>query len=464
MNAPVAHPEVARFVAAVRAQLDDLTNEEVEELTGGLEADLDDALADTTADEFARRLGDPASYAAELRASAGLPPRESGGGRPGRARVVALARSTRRTIDGAVARLRGSRWAPALSEYARALRPLWWVTRAWIAFMATREVFRDSGLSLPRSATAWVVFAALVVASIELGRRRASGGLRRLGPLIVVVNGVALLLIPVTLAQVSTSSAVAARVPVEQSPPPQEESPLEESTQEGGLRWGGEPVGNIFVYDASGRPLAGVQLFHEDGRPLTVDSEPGSEEYRLVPALDANEELRWNVYPLRRRLVDPDSGQLSGPLLAAPPPDLSLGPPLPETESESPEGLWFQGEPVRNVFAYDSAGRPLRQVRLFDQDGRPLTVTASGTPWWDPEGRSYLPVPAVDAQGQSAAWNVFPLRRRLFDDATGDYSSRPVDAPLPYKTVTALLLPPVTAASGTAPARPTAAPTPKPTG
>lgn len=85
MNAPVVAPEVARFVAEVRAALDDLDAEVVEELTGGLEADLTDSLeASRTAgpgfagaDEAsaATVLGDPVGYAAELRSSAGLPPR-----------------------------------------------------------------------------------------------------------------------------------------------------------------------------------------------------------------------------------------------------------------------------------------------------------------------------------------------------------------------------------------------------
>ena len=62
-----ARPDVAAFVAAVRARLADLTDEEREELLGGLEADLSERLTEGEAD-----LGDPAAYAAELRAAAGL--------------------------------------------------------------------------------------------------------------------------------------------------------------------------------------------------------------------------------------------------------------------------------------------------------------------------------------------------------------------------------------------------------
>ena len=67
----VVAPEVAQFVAAVRAELADLDPEVVEELTGGLEADLTDSLEAAPGNGF----GDPAAYAAELRSAAGLPPR-----------------------------------------------------------------------------------------------------------------------------------------------------------------------------------------------------------------------------------------------------------------------------------------------------------------------------------------------------------------------------------------------------
>ncbi|CAN5620112.1 hypothetical protein BH10ACT10_BH10ACT10_28780 [soil metagenome] len=61
-----AHPQVAAFVAAVRGRLADLTEEEREELIGGLEADLSERLSEGEAD-----LGDPAAYAAELRGGGG---------------------------------------------------------------------------------------------------------------------------------------------------------------------------------------------------------------------------------------------------------------------------------------------------------------------------------------------------------------------------------------------------------
>ncbi len=103
MNTSVTHPEVAAFVAAVRRALDDLTPDEIDDLTGGLEADLDDALTDGGATSGIERFGSPADYAAELRSAAGLPPRAATG-------------------DGA--RRAWSRWS------ARSV-PSWW--RGWSA-------------------------------------------------------------------------------------------------------------------------------------------------------------------------------------------------------------------------------------------------------------------------------------------------------------------------------------------
>ena len=67
------NPTVADFATAVRRSLADLDAEDLSDLTDGLEADLADKLADGA------ELGDPAAYAAELRAAAGLeaPPRPS---------------------------------------------------------------------------------------------------------------------------------------------------------------------------------------------------------------------------------------------------------------------------------------------------------------------------------------------------------------------------------------------------
>src|SRR5688500_59282 len=87
MNA-VAQEEITRYVAAVRAALADLPPHERDELL----EDLPEHLAEVVAEDdgsLRDRLGPPESYAAELRASAGLNPGPAGAG--GGARLTARA-------------------------------------------------------------------------------------------------------------------------------------------------------------------------------------------------------------------------------------------------------------------------------------------------------------------------------------------------------------------------------------
>ncbi|HEY0775806.1 MAG TPA: hypothetical protein VGD51_17100, partial [Nocardioidaceae bacterium] len=72
-------PEVSAFVGKVRDRLADLTDEEREELVGGLEADINELVEDGGS---VAALGDPRAYADELRAAAGIE-RPAGGAVPG---------------------------------------------------------------------------------------------------------------------------------------------------------------------------------------------------------------------------------------------------------------------------------------------------------------------------------------------------------------------------------------------
>ena len=75
---------VAEYARTVRAALDDLPADTLDDLTDGLEADLLDALADTEAgpvdaaqslEDVTTQFGPARVYADELRAAAGLAPR-----------------------------------------------------------------------------------------------------------------------------------------------------------------------------------------------------------------------------------------------------------------------------------------------------------------------------------------------------------------------------------------------------
>ena len=78
MSGTIALPEgqaaVHEYVERVRAALADLPPEDLDELTGGLEADLREQAGELPpGTDLAAAFGAPTAYAAELRAAAGLP-------------------------------------------------------------------------------------------------------------------------------------------------------------------------------------------------------------------------------------------------------------------------------------------------------------------------------------------------------------------------------------------------------
>jgi hypothetical protein len=83
---PTTSPAVGAYLASVRAALSDLPAEERDELCEDLEQHLVEVAAESD-EPLSARLGSPESYAAELRASAGLgapvaPDREAWAGVP----------------------------------------------------------------------------------------------------------------------------------------------------------------------------------------------------------------------------------------------------------------------------------------------------------------------------------------------------------------------------------------------
>jgi hypothetical protein len=91
-------PQIASFAEAVRDALYDLPDEERDELTGGLEADL----AEEYAEGHARDLPDPVEYATELRDAAGLPKGELA--KDGTIAALVVSRRPRSVVGGDVVR------------------------------------------------------------------------------------------------------------------------------------------------------------------------------------------------------------------------------------------------------------------------------------------------------------------------------------------------------------------------
>ncbi len=198
MSASVTSPDVVAFVAAVRRALGDLGAEEIDELTGGLEADLDDALADGASDAGMERFGSAEDYAAELRSAAGLPPRAERGGRRG---VAGAGERLRGVRDRRLAWLGRQRWWAPMRDFFVVVRPAWWVARAGALAVL---IFGGGGLT-----AGWLLLLiALVVASVQIGRRRLAERNAWLRAAVLLLNVIAVLAVPNVIDRVLTPNNV----------------------------------------------------------------------------------------------------------------------------------------------------------------------------------------------------------------------------------------------------------------
>ena len=280
-------PEVVAFVAQVRLRLADLSEDEREELTGGLEADLSEQHA------AGDPLPDPTAYAAELRAAAGLPARARGRHRHAPERAARPAR-----VRGSSA---ASRACPAWSLVVT-LRPAWWVLRAWIAvtlldqlvggweYVTLWPTLYVPGLGL-------LVLLAAVVVSVLIGQGRLWPGSGPDRPayarvLLLALNAFAVV-VPLTFHVDGDQVESYSYAPVSVRP------------DDGVLRHGRDVVRNVYPYDANGQPLTGVQLFDQAGRPIEVapQSSLGAnrrERQVTCPSFNGTTPL-FNVFPLQQR-------------------------------------------------------------------------------------------------------------------------------------------------------------------
>lgn len=288
-------PEVDAFVDQVRSHLTDLRPEVREELTEGLTADLHELVADRGPEV----LGDPADYADELRTAAGLDGPSRGTPYPG---------STGQRLQGWLDSNRDywhtTMQRPAFStgwELLVVLRPVWWAFRAWVAVQLADLLFGGWPYtpvpSIGGPVLGFLILCLAVVLSVQLGRGRLwpatrlhrSAGARLL---LLGLNVFALVMTPVVLGRFAAVERYTATRFVHEPNGP-------------GLWLGSREVTNVFPYDASGRPLVGVQLYDQDGRPLDLDR--GNTLVRtpqgralLYPWTDGAQD-RWNVVPLPRR-------------------------------------------------------------------------------------------------------------------------------------------------------------------
>ncbi|UJH70676.1 hypothetical protein [Ornithinimicrobium sp. INDO-MA30-4] len=145
--------------------------------------------------------------------------------------------------------LRANPVIDGLGGFVSALRPAWWVIRAWAVYAGVVGLLLGpSGNEAVRA----IFFLALLIVSVQWGRERWHfPGLK---PMIVVGNVLVVLAIPALLSV------------------DRDDYYYEQDQYLGfpGLAQDGEPISNIFGYDAQGVPVSNLQLFDQDGNPIEV--------------------------------------------------------------------------------------------------------------------------------------------------------------------------------------------------
>ena len=301
---------VAVYAAAVRAQLSDLPQAEREALLEDLEDHLAE-IAQESDSPLASRLGDPAAYAAELRAAYG------GASRPATRRFARI----RRLLDASTRRISGSETYRAVRQYVPELQPAWWVLRGYLAVVALAVLLRgDQNIRpIPNPFTSGglveiIAMVAAVVGSVRLGRwaqqrqGRATWKLRA-GNVFVAVPGL------IALASMSTPPSWAM-----DSGPGMPDA------------YAAAPTTNIYPYSSDGKPLQGVLLYDQDGRPLTLSPSDYGIITQYVIAADGQPVA--NEYPLQQTAAD--GTRVVPPRVAIPPASQSTSPPPASSSRSNP--------------------------------------------------------------------------------------------------------------------------------
>jgi hypothetical protein len=300
--------EVDQYLEEVAVHLADLPESERAELLEDLRTHLTEVEAEDEG-SLADRLGPPAVYAAELRASAGLqrpaptaapaPPRPSG------------LRELRTRLGTTVRRVPGA--APVFAFLAD-LRPVWWVARG-VAFALLPALVDPVPpelivlLSVP-----------FVVVSVWLGRRARAGRPVLPNGFVVAVNAVLIVLAVAALAN--------------QNRGPDQEPGVAETNF--------DTVTNLWVYDEQGRLVPDARIYDQEGNPVVVydpyDPNFGYYDKGVRPWGTPDDRNGGNVYPrpAPRSPYDQMEPAPSPPATIPPLPDASASPSPSGTPTPSP--------------------------------------------------------------------------------------------------------------------------------
>jgi hypothetical protein len=309
-----------RYFEAVRAHLADVPQQERDDLLEDLEQHLDEVAAEGEG-SLEDRLGPPADYAAELRATAGL----EGHRRP----FVEVVFST---FLGRVAALPQHKRVQRLPLFLRELRPGWWVLRGYLLVVGWQLVFDSrnyESVPIPRplySPQLGLLAVALAAfASVWLGRRRHVVG----RVVSVALTLTAVVAGQMAFARINQSMSAVQGVNLQGrymlchgEACDEAVGHMEDAGERDILGRDGRPITNIYAYGRDGAPLHDVRLFDQRGNPITIDRKANDYGRPIVTAYPVD--LLGN--PVTNAFPQKQAWQTHGSTKTIPPPTLDVRP------------------------------------------------------------------------------------------------------------------------------------------
>jgi hypothetical protein len=258
--------DAERYLKDVAPHLAALPADERADLLEDLAQHLQEVAAEP-GPPLVERLGSPEAYAAELLASAGVTARVQPG-MPVLARAAAVLERIRHSWVGREA-----------VHLAPVLRPAWWVARGYLAVSVLASLQGDGSAAFPLPELAQNGFVGLlaVIGAVALSVRLGQRPLPRSGRLLLVAGNVVLALYGLSLLDDAGASQIQ-YVDYSRAPTAADRGCLATVT--------GQPITNLYAYDAEGRLLDRVLLYDQDGQPLD----------NLCPELDARGRRLYTEY------------------------------------------------------------------------------------------------------------------------------------------------------------------------
>lgn len=271
MTTQTLTPEAERYLSEVRHELDDLNEEDRAELLEDVTQHLAAIVEEGPDTDLRARLGEPTSYANEMRVAAGLNPRA------GEAAPAATPSTLRRLTAG----VWEHRWVRGARQFYSDLAPGWWVLRGILIAGLPFWAGMDAGDHIPIPAPgeeriAGVTLMVLAIAaSVALGKLGRRG--KRRTPFVYAGAALTALVILAAFNVYATFDyilfpkwAISAFI---------QNAPVTGLTSQHG------PVTNIHPYDSQGNPLENVLLYDQAGRPLKADIQRAwADQCNRVPA------------------------------------------------------------------------------------------------------------------------------------------------------------------------------------